>query len=111
MYRGKQKKCKNAKYKLKTVRKLVREGKVYIIGAARDTAYYDFGWDIPFVLKAICKLKKNHCYKSAVLEANPEFYTDFYKVNNLLGENVYTHFYIDAHEDKLIVLSFKENRD
>lgn len=45
-------------------------------------------------------------YKSEKRFDNPEIWVDYYRAYNLMGENVYTHFYVE--DEALIVDSFKE---
>ena len=95
-------------YPLSEVRELVKSGRVLVHSKALDGARDAFGWGIADILDAITKLEPRHFYKMDVARFDPRVVLDFYKATGLKGENIYTHFYIDDEEDKLIVNSFKE---
>ncbi|MBW1650889.1 MAG: type II toxin-antitoxin system MqsR family toxin [Deltaproteobacteria bacterium] len=56
--------------------------------------------------KALMALPYKRWYKSEKRFDNPEIWVDYYRVYNLMGENIYTHFYVE--DEALIVDSFKE---
>jgi len=93
-------------YSLAKVRKLAVSGKCNVNTKARTTAQNDFGWDQVDIKKAISKLQHKHFHKSDTKYDNPGIYVDYYKAENLMGENVYIHFRIE--DDCLIICSFKE---
>ena len=101
-----------AYYSLKKVRRLVDESKhnpdkVLINPNALETAERDFGWRTPDILNALKKLQPKHFDKSEPsIKRQPSIQIDSYKAVNLMGENIYTHFYIE--EDQLVVNSFKK---
>lgn len=73
---------------------------------AQETAKRDFGWNIGDIEKAIKEMPLRHWYKSEPRFGNPAIWVDYYRAPGLLGENVYTHFYIE--DGCLIIDSFKE---
>jgi hypothetical protein len=94
-------------YPLKKVRLLIDEDKVVIRENALQSALADFGWKVDDILKALKKLQPRHfCKSEKSMVKNPEVTIDFYKADDIMGEDVYTHFYID--EGTLIINSFKE---
>jgi len=95
-------------YPLSEVKALVAAGNVVIQGNARDSAYYDFGWNTEDILDALSKLQSKHHYKYDCSKIKPQIVIDYYKAKPLKGEAVYIHFYIDDDAGMLIVNSFKE---
>ncbi len=85
---------------------LIKKGQVHVTDNALRTAEEDFGWKLEDIKSALLKLKPKHFHKSEPRYDNPSIWVDYYKAPKIMGENVYTHFYIV--EDKLIVDSFKE---
>ena len=95
-----------AYYSKRQIRNLILTGNVQITKQARISAQDDFGWDFNDICKAISALPIKFCYKSETRFDNPQIWVDYYRVNDLKGENVYTHFYI--YSGNLIIDSFKE---
>ncbi len=92
-------------YSKKQIISLIDRGDVFLDPTILESAQTFFGWDIEQICKAIKKLQRTHCYKSQTRFQNPEIWVDYYRAECLLGENIYTHFYIE--DDELIVDSFK----
>ena len=104
---------KQPSYSLATVQSLAARGRVRIRHNAHQDAYRAFGWTTDDILAAIKRLRRKDFNKTAPLESLPSIMVDTYKAYNLLGENVYTHFYIDPNGPSgktLIINSFKEIR-
>jgi hypothetical protein len=93
-------------YSKAVINKLVKNNKAYITDAAKKTAFKSFGWNFELIKKAIASLSYKYWYKSEKRFDNPEIRVDYYRAYGLMGENVYTHFYIE--EEALIIDSFKE---
>ncbi|MDD3146046.1 MAG: type II toxin-antitoxin system MqsR family toxin [Candidatus Riflebacteria bacterium] len=93
-------------YSKKNIISLVKSGKIFVTSKARLMAKDDFGWGIVEIGKALTALKVKDWYKSDKRFDNPDIWVDYYRAENLNGENVYTHFYVEA--DQLVVDSFKE---
>ncbi len=90
----------------KRICKLIDEGNVFITEEARKSAKDCFGWEILDIEAALKKLPRKACYKSERRFNNPSVWVDYYRAWGLMGENVYTHFYIE--NNMLIIDSFKE---
>jgi len=75
-----------------------------------DEALYSaedaFGWNLEDIENALMRLMPKHWYKSEHRFDNPKIWVDYYRARNIMGENIYTHFYVE--EDILIIDSFKE---
>ena len=95
-----------AYYSKKQIRHLISGNNVQITEQARISAQKDFGWSIDDICKALLKLPVKSWYKSETKFNNPNICVDYYRVHNLEGENIYTHFYIDC--NNLVIDSFKE---
>ena len=105
-------------YPLSEVKKLIREGKLYLQPNATADAWDDFGWRVADIKKCLLKLndkyhsgdkEKNHFYKSEPHRNISNTVMDYYKCQNIMeGMNVYTHFYIHPNSCKLIISSFHE---
>lgn len=93
-------------YSKKQIRQLISLNNVQITQQARTTAQKDFGWSIDDICKALLKLPVKSWYKSETKFDNPNIWVDYYRANNLEGENIYTHFYVDC--NNLVIDSFKE---
>jgi len=65
-----------------------------------------FGWGLEDIEKALMRLTVKHWYKSEPRYDNPRIWVDYYRAQNIMGEDIYTHFYVE--EGVLIVDSFKE---
>ena len=95
-------------YQLSEIRDSIKHGKVLLRPNALDEARKAFGWLSEDILKALLALKPNHFYKSEKSFFDPKVVLDFYKAPGLMGENVYTHFYVNDHTGELVINSFKE---
>ena len=105
-------------YPLSRVKKLIKEGKIFIRPNATKDAWDDFGWKIADINKCLLKLndkyhsddkEKNHFYKSEPHRNISNTMMDYYKCRDILeGMNVYMHFYIHPNFGNVIVSSFKE---
>lgn len=93
-------------YSLKKAKRLAQKGEWLINKKARNTAREHFGWRYTDIKKAFLKLQPKHFYKSDRKYDNPEIWIDFYKAEDLMGENIYLHFRIE--DNKLVICSFKE---
>jgi len=75
-----------------------------------DEALYSaedaFGWNLEDIKNALMRLMPKHWYKSEPRYDNPKIWVDYYRARDIMGENIYTHFYVE--EDILIIDSFKE---
>ncbi len=94
-------------YPLSEVRERIAQGKILIRSNALEDARRDFGWEIDDILDAICRLKPKHFHKHARSKVKPPIVLDFYRAQDLNGEDVYTHFYIDDEDKILVINSFK----
>ena len=113
MSKGKRKRTRATRpgsfYELSEVIRKIDSGKFTIRSNAAQVALDDFGWGTDEIIKALRLLKEKHFCRSITSTRNPSWVYDVYK-GRLLGENVYTHFYIDDDiEGRLIVNSFKED--
>jgi len=94
-------------YKLSEIRQKIAAGNVLINSNAKRCAFQDFGWGMEDILNAYRNLRPKHFYKTASYKGRPTVAVDYYKAN-LYGEDIYTHFYIDDTEKKLVINSFKK---
>ena len=85
---------------------LLKEGRVYVTEEALYSAEDAFGWNLEDIKNALMRLMPKHWYKSEPRYDNPEIWVDYYRARNIMGENIYTHFYVE--EDILVIDSFKE---
>jgi hypothetical protein len=99
----------NAYYSKKKIRSLIENGAVHITEWAIETAKKHFGWGYDSICNAILKIPTSCCYKRDVRYDSPKIWVDYYRANNIMGENIYTHFYIE--DETLIIDSFKELND
>jgi hypothetical protein len=53
------------------------------------------------------RLQPKHFHKTESYKGRPTVAIDYYKAD-LYGEDIYTHFYIDDNEKKLVISSFKK---
>jgi hypothetical protein len=104
--RKKQPSRRKSFYQLSEIRQKIVAGEVLIRPNAVRCAFQDFGWETKDILNVYRKLQPKHFYKTASYEGRPTVAVDYYKAN-LYGEDIYTHFYIDDTEGKLIINSFK----
>ncbi len=93
-------------YSKRQIRNLIEAKKFKITENARFSAMQCFGWNLEDVKRALLLLPQNSCYKSEQRFDNPKIWVDYYRAKGVMGENVYTHFYVE--DDNLIVDSFKE---
>lgn len=100
----------SVRYRLTYVRRLVRKGRYIVWESVMNSVMEDFGWDKAELEKALLKLKKKHFYKSERCKVDARYNTDFYK-GCILGEKVYMHFYIDPEDERLVLMSCKEDDD
>ena len=96
-----------AHYPLKQVKELIRNGKWLVKGNARTEAKRCFGWNSEEIKRALLALRPSHFYKSEPSKCIPGVTIDYYKADHLMGENIYTHLYIDHEEVVLVINSFK----
>ncbi|HEC32284.1 MAG TPA: hypothetical protein ENI41_07320 [Deltaproteobacteria bacterium] len=93
-------------YSKKQIVNLLRKGRVYVTDEALYSAEDAFGWNLEDIKNALMRLMPKHWYKSEPRFDNPKIWVDYYRARNIMGENIYTHFYVE--EDILIIDSFKE---
>ena len=93
-------------YSKKQIHDFISSGKLEITELARKSAKSVFGWSINDIKKAILALPQKYCYKSEQRYNNPKIWVDYYRAPGIMGENIYTHFYVD--DEMLIIDSFKE---
>ncbi len=93
-------------YSKKQIRNFIVSGKLHVTESARNSARNFFGWSLEDIKRALLALSQKSCYKSESRFNNPCIWVDYYRAKNILGENVYTHFYVE--DGVLIVDSFKE---
>ena len=94
-------------YELSEVLQRINNNQLLIKPEAQDDAYRLFGWGLPDIKNAYRKLKERHCCNTALSLNVPGVYLDFYKAT-IKGEKIYTHFYIDYHDNLLVINSFHE---
>lgn len=97
---------KHPRYPLATIRQLIKQDDVLIGHRALEDARNCFGWGVSDILGAISRLQPEHFWKSERSRKNPDYVIDVYRAENLNGEDVYTHFYIDEDVNRLIIDSF-----
>ncbi len=100
-----------AHYPLRQVKELIRTVKWRVNDNARTEAKRCFGWNSNDIKKAFLALKPCHFTKSEPSKHKPGVTIDYYKANRLMGEDVYTHFYIDPTGGFLVINSFKRNEN
>jgi len=93
-------------YSRREIARLVDSCRILLEERARIAAERDFGWKIEDIAEALKNLPPGCCYKSETRYDNPEIWVDFYRVYGLMGEDVFTHFYVE--NGYLVVDSFKE---
>lgn len=112
MAKGKKKSTKGFRprsyYELSEVVQKINSGQFLIKENAILYALQDFGWGISDIMNAYRMLKPKHFYKTDDSKAKPGLVIDVYKAH-LNGEDIYTHFYIDDSENKLVINSFKND--
>ena len=96
-------------YNLSEVIQKINNGSFTIRQNATQCALEDFGWGTPEIKKVYNLLKEKHFCKTAPSDINPLWIVDIYKAR-LIGENVYTHFYIDDTVGILVINSFKRDQ-
>ena len=95
-------------YKLSEVLQKVNSGQLLIRSNAIRDAFKAFGWETSDIMNAYRMLKPKHFYKTDNSKAKPVLVIDVYKAH-LNGEDIYTHFYIDDSQNKLVINSFKKD--
>ena len=96
-------------YPIENVKNAIREGNYTIEPEAYATAREDFGWKSDDIEDFFNRLKKKDWHKSDEMKRKiPRNYAgrlpiilDIYHAKNILGEDVYTHFYFE--DDRLVV--------
>ncbi|MBA7714630.1 hypothetical protein ES703_123659 [subsurface metagenome] len=96
-------------YGLSEVIRKINNGQFIIRPNATQHALEDFGWGISEIKKAYNILKAKHFYKTDASKINPLWVVDIYKAR-LIGEDIYTHFYIDDTVGILVINSFKRDQ-
>jgi len=96
-------------YELSEVIHRIDSGEFTIKSNAAQCAFDDFGWGTDQIIKALRLLKEKHFCRSITSNRNPLWVYDVYKAR-LLGEDVYTHLYIDDTEGTLVVNSLKQDQ-
>lgn len=92
-------------YDLAKVRSKIAGRQVLIKSDVLKDAWRDFGWGYSEILASYIKLKPKHFYKTEKSIYLPDVLLDFYKAR-INGEDIYTHFYIDKTENRLVINSF-----
>lgn len=105
-------------YPLKDIKTLLGISHYKINSNALQTAYDDFGWMEPKIVKCLQKLNdrdycadkaRNHFYKTEPHNLIPHTKMDYYKMQNAPeGFQVYTHLYVKNVGGKVVISSFKE---
>jgi len=112
MARGKRKSTKashpRSYYQLSEVLQKINSGQLLIRSNAIRDAFQAFGWGTSDIMNAYRMLKPKHFYKTDNSKAKPGLVIDIYKAH-LYGEDIYTHFYIDDSQNKLVINSFKND--
>jgi len=98
-----------ASYQLEEVRQKIQNGNVRIAGNAYAGAFRDFGWGKQDIFDVYMRLKNHHFYKTESSKLSRLTMIDFYKIR-YMGEDVYTHFYINDYSGELVINSFKQDR-
>ena len=93
-------------YPLQKVKEKIAQGQYLIKPNAVYSAFQDFGWNEADIKQVYRKLQDNHYQKTDKSKTIPGIMLDVYYVENINGEDVYTHFYID--DDRLIINSFHQ---
>ena len=93
-------------YSLQAVYDAVENGKVTVNGNALSDARSLFGWETEDIARAILGLRPRDFHKTEPSKFLAGVMLDVYKARNLMGENVYTHFYMNS--GRLIINSFKQ---
>lgn len=102
------KRTRGSYYRLsEVIQKIDSSGDLLIRENAEIDAFHDFGWEIEDIKKAYRLLKRSHFIKTEHSIKRPGFVLDCYK-GLIMGENIYTHFYIDDN-GKLVINSFKQD--
>jgi Motility quorum-sensing regulator, toxin of MqsA len=97
-----------AYYQLSEVRRQVRQARVMIRPNALMSAAADFEWGEKEILEALEALRPEHFHKTEDHTTFPGVKMDYYKADDLEGEPVYLHFYIDDEAGVLVLSSFKK---
>jgi len=95
-------------YDLAEVKRLIREGKVRVVGQALRTAQDDFGWTTDEIVRFYLALKPSHFYKREYAEFWDVDWLDVYRAE-MFGCEVYTHFFVNDRGELVIVNSFKRD--
>jgi hypothetical protein len=97
-------------YQLSEVRQKIAAGDVMVHPNAIRCAFQDFGLGIEGILNVYRKLQPRHFFKKANSRIKkPTVVIDYYKAS-IDGEDIYTHFYIDDTNGKLVINSFKKDQ-
>ncbi len=94
-------------YSLSEVRQKIADGELLIRSDAVQDALKDFGWGTSEILDVYKMLQPKHFYKTDNSKKKSHLVIDIYKAH-INGEDIYTHFYIDDTQNKVIINSFKE---
>lgn len=96
---------KKAYYDLNIVKEKVKRNEIQINKNAALSAQEDFKWESEDIKRVYLKLRSIH-FDITDQNKNNHLYMDTYKIRNVDGEDVYTHFYINVF-GTLIISSFK----
>jgi len=97
---------KKAYYDLRVVKEKIKKNEIKINRNAAISAQEDFKWKSEDIKKVYLKLKPIH-FDITDQNTTNHLYMDTYKIRNIDGEDVYTHFYINQ-SGTLIISSFKK---
>lgn len=96
-------------YQLSEIRQKIAAGEVIIHPNAVKCAFQDFEWGIEDIFNVYRQLQPKHFSKKENSRIKkPTVVIDYYEAS-LYGEDIYTHFYIDDTNGKLVINSFKKN--
>jgi hypothetical protein len=93
-------------YPLQNVKEKIAQGQYRINHNAVKSAFQDFGWKEADIKHVYRKLQDKHYHQTDKSKTIPGIMLDVYYVENINGEDVYTHFYIN--DDRLIINSFHQ---
>ena len=109
---------KKPHYPLAEIKDKIRAGHFEIKPNALDDAWDIFKWGPDKIKECLLKLNdkdysadnnNNHFYKKEPHNHKPNTMMDYYKAKNIMnGESVYTHFYVQNSDEKVIISSFHE---
>ena len=95
-------------YPLSEVKEKINNGQLLIRPDASHDAWQHFGWEYEDIIKAYRMLSPSHFYGTDYSEERPGCVLDFYKAH-IMVEDIYTHFYIDDSNRKLVINSLKQD--